>query len=200
MPRGFSADESDKIMATLKVKGRSLFAQYGIRKTSVAQLTKAAGISQGSFYRFVESKEHLFYQLLGEEEERIKQTLAPFLKLEQPTVDSFKQMLLTAVYEVENSALLSLLFIPEEYEALKRKVDQLHLDAHTLDDLEELQPIIKRWQANGCMKHIEPEIITSTVRAFMLQSLHKHEIGAAWYDKTIEVMAESLAAYLIKRG
>ena len=36
----------------------------GIRKTSVEQLTEAAGIAKGSFYKFFPSKELLFFAVL----------------------------------------------------------------------------------------------------------------------------------------
>ena len=36
----------------------------GMKKTSVEQLTKAVGIAKGSFYKFYESKEMLFFAVL----------------------------------------------------------------------------------------------------------------------------------------
>ena len=36
----------------------------GMRKTSVEQLTEAVGISKGSFYKFFDSKELLFFAVL----------------------------------------------------------------------------------------------------------------------------------------
>ena len=40
------------------------FTDYETEKTSVEQLTKAVGIAKGSFYKFYESKEMLFFAVL----------------------------------------------------------------------------------------------------------------------------------------
>lgn len=46
-------------------KGRELMNTYGIRKTSVENITKAAGMSKGSFYLNFESKEALFLEIIN---------------------------------------------------------------------------------------------------------------------------------------
>src|SRR3712207_797072 len=66
MPKGFSEREKAIIREKLLEKGRECFATYGIRKTSVEDLTDAAGISKGAFYLFFDSKELLFFEILGQ--------------------------------------------------------------------------------------------------------------------------------------
>lgn len=62
-------------------EGRHQFETAGLRKTSVEDLTKAAGIAQGSFYMFFASKEELYYELLLEEEQRIRNTVLDLFPL-----------------------------------------------------------------------------------------------------------------------
>ncbi len=71
MPRAFSEARKDQIRERLLRKGREYFIRYGLKKTSVDDLVKAAGISKGSFYRFFESKEALFLTIHEASEEAL---------------------------------------------------------------------------------------------------------------------------------
>ncbi|MCY8615781.1 TetR/AcrR family transcriptional regulator, partial [Bacillus haynesii] len=51
MPK-FTEKEKEAIRSALVQSGRKLFAQLGLKKTSVGELTASAGIAQGSFYTF----------------------------------------------------------------------------------------------------------------------------------------------------
>src|SRR6476660_6259869 len=66
MPKGFSEREKSLIRAQLLAKGRELFASQGIKKANVEDLTRAANISKGAFYLFFNSKEELFFEILGQ--------------------------------------------------------------------------------------------------------------------------------------
>ncbi len=73
MAKGFDIEEKARI--TLLQEGRKAFARDGLRKRNIAGLTRAVGIAQGSFYLFFTSKEDLYFEVLEEEEVKIKQSL-----------------------------------------------------------------------------------------------------------------------------
>lgn len=56
MPKKFTEQEREWIKHKLLTEGRRCFEVHGIKKTSVEELTKAAGIAQGSFYMFFDRK------------------------------------------------------------------------------------------------------------------------------------------------
>ena len=64
MPK-FSDTEREAIAAALLQKGEQLFCEYGLRKVTVEEITKAAGIAKGSFYAFYGSKEELYFAILA---------------------------------------------------------------------------------------------------------------------------------------
>ena len=68
MPKTFTGKEKEIIRKTLITKGRELFSKYGLKKTSITELTNSAGIAQGTFYNFFESKEELYFEILEQEE------------------------------------------------------------------------------------------------------------------------------------
>jgi len=60
----FTAYETEQLRKALLKETRHCAVTLGMKKTSVDQLTKAVGIAKGSFYKFYESKEMLFFAVL----------------------------------------------------------------------------------------------------------------------------------------
>ena len=60
----FTEEQNETIRRDLIRAARHCGVTIGMRKTSVEQLTDAVGISKGSFYKFFDSKELLFFAVL----------------------------------------------------------------------------------------------------------------------------------------
>ena len=60
----FTDYETEQLHKALLKETRRCAVTLGMKKTSVDQLTKAVGIAKGSFYKFYESKEMLFFAVL----------------------------------------------------------------------------------------------------------------------------------------
>ena len=60
----FTDYETEQLRMALLRETRHCAVTLGMKKTSVEQLTKAVGIAKGSFYKFYESKEMLFFAVL----------------------------------------------------------------------------------------------------------------------------------------
>ena len=60
----FTEDQNETIRRDLIREARRCGVTIGMKKTSVEQLTRAVGIAKGSFYKFYESKEMLFFAVL----------------------------------------------------------------------------------------------------------------------------------------
>ena len=60
----FTDEQNEQIRNDLIREARRCGITIGMRKTSVEQLTEAVGISKGSFYKFFDSKELLFFAVL----------------------------------------------------------------------------------------------------------------------------------------
>ena len=67
MPRAFTEAEKETIREKLMSAGRECFQRYGLKKTTIEDLTKPAGIAKASFYLFFRSKEELFVEVFMEE-------------------------------------------------------------------------------------------------------------------------------------
>lgn len=64
MAKAFTEQEADIILQNLKTSARRYAASRGVRKTTVDELAREAGISKGAFYKFYPSKEMLFFEIL----------------------------------------------------------------------------------------------------------------------------------------
>jgi len=60
----FTDFETEHLRKALLKETRHCAVTLGMKKTSVDQLTRAVGIAKGSFYKFYESKEMLFFAVL----------------------------------------------------------------------------------------------------------------------------------------
>ena len=60
----FTEYETEQLRKALLKETRRCAVTLGMKKTSVDQLTRAVGIAKGSFYKFYESKEMLFFAVL----------------------------------------------------------------------------------------------------------------------------------------
>jgi len=73
--RGFSDEERARIRRGLLETGREQFARYGLKKTTIADLTDPVGIANSTFYRFFDSKEALYAEILQSLEEEIAESI-----------------------------------------------------------------------------------------------------------------------------
>lgn len=67
MPRPLTEAQREALRSRLLQVGRELFARYGLRKTTVEELAREAGVAKGTFYLFFPSKEALYGQVLLQE-------------------------------------------------------------------------------------------------------------------------------------
>ena len=65
MPKTYSEIERNNIRRALRREGGRCLQLYGVRKTTVDELVKRAGIPKGTFYLFYPSKEALFFDILS---------------------------------------------------------------------------------------------------------------------------------------
>lgn len=62
-------DEKKKLILRA---AHDIFAENGYKQTNIARISKRAGISVGSFYKYYESKEEVFVQVYIQENERMR--------------------------------------------------------------------------------------------------------------------------------
>ena len=171
-PKAFTEDEKKIVRSKLIEAAMKCLASAGIKKTTVEELAKAAGISKGAFYIFYESKELLFLDALEEEQAKIHEAIITNMQ----KYEDKKQGFISVVSEMHrhfstNTWMLSLM--NDEYEVLLRRVPQERIAAHiALDDAS-----TKRMTEVIAGLNINSELVSAIMRMLFMCTLHRNEVG-----------------------
>lgn len=77
MPR-FSLVEEENIRKELIQKGTVLFTKYGLNKVSIDDIVKEVKIAKATFYKFYQSKEAFYFDILLKERKQLFEKLSLF--------------------------------------------------------------------------------------------------------------------------
>ena len=194
----FNEQEKEYIRSKLLQHGKKLFGDHGLNKTTISDLTKQVNIAQGSFYLFYKSKEELYFEILEQEESYIREELLNKVLLkEKLTRESFRTFLQQALQFLDESPILRQLFDKSTMSQLLRKLPQDKFDSNKQGDIDFLVPYIKKWQADGIMKQLSPDIIVSMIRSLIILSLQKEMIGESNYNSTMDQLIKFISEGLI---
>lgn len=180
----FTEQKNEMIRKDLLDEALHCAVTIGMRKTSVEQLTEAAGIAKGSFYKFFPSKELLFFAVLenihGSTYAVAEKALQDNAEL-PPTERATKIILAACKYLSDTKAMT---FIENDAEYLLRRIPADIKDAHYHDDEVHIRQIL---EASGLMPKGGMELAAATIRGLILTVSHQSEIGAL-YPQVLETL------------
>ncbi|WP_088049297.1 TetR/AcrR family transcriptional regulator [Virgibacillus dakarensis] len=199
MSRGFNEYEKQFITNSLIEQGKILFSKFGFQKTSILEITKNVGIAPGTFYKFFNSKEDLYFVILEMEEEKIKEQCANvnIFKENQPK-KAIKSILQQMINTIETNPLIRELYFGSNMEALLKKLSPELLEKHFKNDSNSLLSLIEKWNIEGITLEENPEVIAGVLRSLFVLTLHQKEIGAAVYRETIELFIDLIVDGIIQ--
>ncbi len=171
-PKAFTEDEKKIVRSKLIEAAMKFLASTGIKKTTVEELAKAAGISKGAFYIFYESKELLFLDALEEEQAKIHKAIITNMQKYEDKKEGFVAVVLEMYRHFStNTWMFSLM--NDEYEVLLRRVPQERIAAHiALDDAS-----TKRMTEVIAGMNINSELVSAIMRMLFMSTLHRNEVG-----------------------
>ena len=180
----FTDEQNETIRGDLIREARRCGVTIGMRKTSVEQLTEAVGISKGSFYKFFDSKELLFFAVLedihtecfaaAQESLQENAALDPADRAAAAVLAACRWLSGTKAFVfIENDADFLLHRLPEDVKSAHYHDDETHIRA--LLEAGELQP-------KGGMA-----LAAATVRGLILTVSHQEQIGTL-YPQVLETL------------
>lgn len=199
MSRGFNEREKQVITNSLIEQGRILFSKLGFQKTSILEITKNVGIAQGTFYKFFNSKEELYFVILEMEEEKIKEQFVnvDIFKENQPN-KAIKSILRQMINTIETNPLIRELYFGSSMKDMLKKLSPELLEKHFKNDATSFLPLIEKLKNKGFIIEENPEVIAGVARSLFVLTLHQNEIGVAVYQETIELLIDLIIDGLIK--
>ena len=190
----FTEEQNETIRRDLIREARCCGVTVGMRKTSVEQLTKAVGISKGSFYKFFDSKELLFFAVLEDihtecfaaAQKSLQENAAidPASRTAAAILAACRWLSETKAFVfIENDAEFLLHRLPEEVKTAHYHDDEMHI--HLLLEKYDLVP------NRGI------SLAAATVRGLILTVSHKEQIGKL-YPQVLETLVYGACRELFK--
>ncbi len=197
MGNSFSERERKIIREALLSKGRELFSASGIKKTSVEELSRSAGIAKGSFYRFFGSKEELFFEILEIEEGRLRD----YIKDQYPVLNcgSLSGIIKDSFRFTEENPIIRIVFKEGEYQRLLRKLPEDRLRKHIEGDNDFGMNIINSLRESGDLIDRNSEFLSGVLRALFFITLHKKEIGQDIYPEIENFFIDTISAGITEK-
>jgi AcrR family transcriptional regulator len=195
-PKAFSDKERELVRLKLMDAADGFLSTTGIRKTSVEELARAAGISKGAFYLFYPSKELLFLDALEREQARMHEAVLAQVAGSSSMREGFVTALMRMYRDFKAKPWL-LAFAGEDYELLLRRIPQERIERHiALDDAStgRLRELL------GGMPGFNTEIVSAALRMFFMGLLHRREVGEELIDGAFEFLVQAVADRIFKEG
>ncbi|CAN5763653.1 TetR/AcrR family transcriptional regulator [soil metagenome] len=190
----FTETERNYIRDQLLEAGRELFPRYGLKKTSLEDLTRPAGIAKSSFYSFFDSKEALYMELMMAMREEVKaRIVGASFEADDDARGAIVRFLRAVVNELETNPLTRRLVThPEELQMLARKVSPEQMEANIEASSLPISSFIQMGQTRGEIGAGDPEVIAGVIRSVAILPLHKEEIGET-YPQVLKMLIELVA-------
>ncbi len=200
MPRIFSVKDKTAIREALIDAGAERFRRYGLRRTNVEELARAAGIAKGTFYHFFPSKEDLCMEIFDREERAAAGRIESILASHRDPRETVRSLLAYAVQFARSESLLTALQETGEYAVLARGVGRELLSRHLDRDVELGRRLLDDLRAKGAECAVEPELLAGVFRAMVLLTLHEGEVGSKIFDRVMEKLVEWTASGITGEG
>ena len=199
--RGFSDEERARIRRGLLETGREQFARHGLRKTTIADLTDPVGIADSTFYRFFDSKEALYAEIIASlEEELAESVIEESLAATDDPREAIRRFLVAITDRIENDPLLKRVVTEDAYDDLAALQSPEERAAEREEELAYLVPYVERWQEAGLVRGADPRVFANVLRSAIYVTLHREEIGEGIYEETLDLYFDALADGLTVEG
>ena len=180
----FTDEQNKQIRNDLIWEARRCGITIGMRKTSVERLTEAVGISKGSFYKFFDSKELLFFAVL--ENIHTECFMAAQKSLQEneslPPAGRAAAAILAACRWLADTK--AFVFIENDADFLLHRLPEEVKSAHYHDDETHIRALL---EAGGLQPKGGMALAAATVRGLILTVSHQEQIGAL-YPQVLETL------------
>ena len=190
----FTEEQNETIRRDLIREARCCGVTVGMRKTSVEQLTEAVGISKGSFYKFFDSKELLFFAVLEDIHTECFAAAQKSLQ-ENAAIDPASRtaaaILAACRWLSETKAFV---FIENDAEFLLHRLPEEVKTAHYHDDEMHIRLLLEKYDL---VPNRGISLAAATVRGLILTVSHKEQIGEL-YPQVLETLVYGACRELFK--
>ena len=189
MAKAFTDQEKEYIKRQLLEAAKVCLKLYGIKKTTVDELTRRCQISKGAFYTFYKTKELLFWDVMNMLHEAAHLYMDEAVnRLDEISSEGLAEALFNTYKYIYNT--FPLVFLENsEIEYLIRKLPQEVIEEHHAEDRDMIQCLKPYFPK---MTDEDSDVLTGSLRLIFLGSMHADEVGQGIFDKALKLSLEGI--------
>ena len=190
MPQIFDKIGREKVREQLLETGFQLIKQYGLRKTSVADIAKKAGIATGTFYNFFSSKEEFVYQLVLYKRSFVKNSFQEITADGKADKEAFRQFL-RKIYLADNDVFEYL--SESEVEMLKARWPEEYWKNQGNDS------VTSQWllsNLEGVSPDCDWKVFTNLNKSISLIRHSRQRLHQDVYEETLDVLIDAIIRFV----
>ncbi len=193
MPKVYSEEERRDIVNRLKTEANMLMLEKGVKKTTVDELVKRAGIPKGTFYLFYPSKEMLLFDCAQDFHEEVDEFVSKGME-QADGVEAVEDVIMGAVNITQNSC-LRVLLEPESMNLILSKLPKEVLEKHRQEDADRGEKIIETLAAkNG----ISVKELSGAFTMILFGTMYKQVVGEDVIEGSTRLLVRGLVKQLFE--
>ena len=195
MPRAFTAVEKETIRDRLMEAGRTCFLRYGLKKTTIDDLVKPAGVAKASFYLFFDSKEALYIDLfMAEMPAMMNRLLERSFGVTDNTRDALVLLIKGIAHEVQTNEFARIMLDdPSQIERLASSMDFNDILQRAAASYAPIVAKVVEAQARGEIVPGDPQQILYSLGLIKLLAFNRDSMPTDLYDSMMGFVPEVLA-------
>jgi AcrR family transcriptional regulator len=197
VPRAFTLTESATIRERLMAVAAESFARQGVRRTTVDELARAAGISKGAFYGFFPSKEALFLTLVDQYELQAHAAIEAAIRADPHR--GLEVLLDEALHATERNPLVAVA-MSDEGLALMRAVSDDQREAFLQRDAHLVDRVLAVLADAGVELDVSPRVLLGLLRSLVMVGWHRHDIDTGLLDEVMAWLTPTVRSAMLPAG
>ena len=208
MSKVYSDAEREQIVKRLKKAANEMMLKKGVKKATVDELVKSAGIPKGTFYLFYPCKELLFFDAAQDFHEQVDEYITSgFMRVIREhdidpdkegafleVIDDIADVILGAM-EITTNSCLKVLLQPEEMNQVLSKLPEDVLQKHRNQDTQMGAGIIAKVAAR---KGLNVEAVVGSFSMILFGSMYKHVIGEENMRESMRMLIKGLVWQILE--
>ena len=178
-----------------------LFAQYGLKKTTMDEIAEKAGIAKGTIYIYFESKEKLFAAIVNKESEEYFQKLESAINVcpsPEDKIKAFVHSFFEIIFDymnLYNVAFNTMSEINNLMPTLQSELEQYYTKVKEI-----IRNIMQQGVSDGSFREIEIELFVDTVKDLILVIGYPFSPYILQHEKAVIFQKIDLMVDLILNG
>ncbi len=199
MGRAFTEEENKIIREKLLVEGEMIFSQVGLKKTNVKEITKKVGIGLGTFYRFFDSKEVMFMELLNKIDKESKEYLWVYVKNDLSYEKGWAYSLLKYFFQLTDKRpmLIKLFSSMEDFAHFIADTPKNLIDEHLEEDDNFFKEFLDYFKEKKIIrKELDPNILFGMIKGVIIGLVNREILGEKYIKEIVDTQLKLIGDWM----